>query len=308
MYKQIVLLGTAAFTLCFSVFTALPSSLFFNNLQDFYIPYNMILGQLIKYTSLSFMIMLFIGLLCLKLNKKIYVYYLSLIVLFLIIIFIDTNIFDINVLMDGNEKEKILSARSIINVLSIIISIFLVYLIITRTKYEKHFFVIIMVSLITSMLSIYSSYIKSDYDDFVARINYDNSITGESIDSSGNDLLVFSKEKNILYIILDSFDASYLKTILTKNYNEYNNILKDFTFFTNYVSVYGATKGTGIAQFAGEIYKNNVEYETFREKVFSSGNSVFEIMKQNNWDNRIYPDQHAGGGYMLQILTYIQTR
>lgn len=296
MYKQVLLLGIAAFTLCFSVYTALPSSLFFNNLQDFYVSYDEILIQLIKYTSISFVIIFFIGLLFLKINKKLYVYYLSLIVLFLIIIFIDTNIFDVNVLMNGSEKEKILSVRSILNILLIVTAIIAVYLIIKKTKYEKHFFVIIIVSLVVSMLGFYTGYSKSNYSDYLARINADNKTINESINSSGDDLLVFSKEKNILYIILDTFDASYLKEILDGNYNEYNDILKDFTFFTNYVSVYSATKGTGIVQFAGEIYKNDQEYELFREKVFSSGKSFFEIMKQNNWDNRIYPDQHAGAG------------
>ncbi len=267
-----------------------PTQLFFNNTQEFFINYNQIIMLLFIKCLVYFIIISIIGYIIYKVNNKLFIIYNAILISILIIIWLNSFFFGVEGLIDGTEHVNIYGITSVANIIvSILIFLIVFYFII---KKKNHIItLLITIILLSSSISSLTVYIKSPH------IDRETAGTQQyRIDDSGERLLSFSDKKNIVYIILDTYDAKYLKRILQNDADgKYENIIKDFTFFTNYISIYSATKGTGFPQFAGKIYENEEKYNDFRNSVYSSGYSIFELLKKQSWDIMIYPDQNIGG-------------
>ncbi len=298
MKKNMIVLIISALTLCLLVFGLIPSQLFFTNSNELYFNYSSLVMTLFPYFIISFIVFILAGFLFIKFNKKIFFFYLLILLSCIFIIWIDINFFEVKGNLDGKEHVDVLSIHSIINIIVAICVIILTYFLLKTRENYKNVIILLSIVLVSTGIAVFYSYSKFEH--------VDKELTS-SIDQSK--LFQLSENKNLIYIILDTFDAEFLRIILKEDDdNRYNNILKDFIFFNNYASAYGATRATGLAQFAGKIYKNEQPYEEFRRLNFSSGESFFEKLTAKGWKTTIYPDENVGlGVYAPNLDLYANT-
>lgn len=100
------------------------------------------------------------------------------------------------------------------------------------------------------------------------------------------DMFNFSKDKNIIYIILDTFDYEIFEKLL--NEDKIKKAFKDFTIYSNYSSVVPNTPPSVMPQFTGKVYDNSKPYSQMKKESFTSGYSVPEVLKDNGWSNKVY--------------------
>ncbi|MDE7316088.1 MAG: sulfatase-like hydrolase/transferase [Mucispirillum sp.] len=133
------------------------------------------------------------------------------------------------------------------------------------------------------------------------------SSSGLLISTLPDDVLRLSKEKNIIYIVLDRFDTSFFAEILEGQDSELytDKMFKDFTFFNNYSSAHTTTPFSGSATIAGKPYDNSKPWKQFRQEAFTSGNSLFEILQKDGWDNILYHEhRHTDSVYAPNYELY----
>ena len=80
--------------------------------------------------------------------------------------------------------------------------------------------------------------------------------TEEKMDSSG--MYSFSKEKNIVVILLDSFSPGSLEALLESDLRYWQRRLKDFIFFNDSLSNYPTTRLAVPAILSSRIYENDI--------------------------------------------------
>jgi len=105
----------------------------------------------------------------------------------------------------------------------------------------------------------------------------------ESLTSSNalHEIYRFSPKRNVLHIILDSFQTDILKEIISDDIEGeyYRSALEGFIFFEENTGVYPYTYFALPAILSGEIYRNHMPKGDFIKKVFSGKmllNSAFE--------------------------------
>lgn len=130
-------------------------------------------------------------------------------------------------------------------------------------------------------------------------------LTHKKYHTTYNRYNVFSKDENIVTIVLDCFGSSVFQEYL-KVCPKTKEILKDFEFYPT-TSSYGAGTMLAIpAFFTSQYPKDNTErqigpaYYRFLEESFSNTNHFLKKLKINNYRNEIYP-------YMPQF-TYISPK
>lgn len=94
-----------------------------------------------------------------------------------------------------------------------------------------------------------------------------------------------SENKNIYVLVLDTFDAEYLRILLEENEEQYSEMLEDFTFYSNAVGGYPTTKGAIPLILTGKWYENDIP---FKEYVNGNGLELFETLKENNYSVGVY--------------------
>lgn len=203
-------------------------------------------------------------------------------------------LFKVSGVMDGSEHIDIFSFTSILNTAAalVLISLSLIfYKFINEKKlYKPICFIILFANIASTVFSINSSVYKPIY----------NGTSKVSLEAG--DIMQLSDKRNIVYIVLDTFDGSYMDKIL---YNEadgdkYAEMFKDFTYFPNYSSIYPWTWATGLTQFAGAVYKNEIPFNEFAEKVLNSDKSLFSILSERGWRNILYMEGNLRN-YVYQI-------
>lgn len=210
--------------------------------------------------------------------------------------------FPVNTLLDGRETVDLLSKEGITNIL-LLIAVIVLSIIIYIKSNEKN------------KLLVFAGFICCIYITF----NTVSAITASSYQSQDNkmqistlpeDVLRLSKEKNIIYIVLDQFDTSYFNKILeSEDADFYKDIFNDFTFFSNYASAHPTTVFSGVASMAGRPYDNSLPYaKEYKKNVFSEGNSLFEKLKKEGYDNIIYVTGHNDPLYYAPQIEYYSNK
>lgn len=204
---------------------------------------------------------------------------------FIVLLFfslINLAFFPVEDFLDGREYVKVKSFTGIINILLFFATIFFAIIIYIKSKDKnKPFMFIILLCSVYIAITTFSSISNTSYKSQV-----DNSLT---ISTLPQDILKLSKEKNIIYIVLDQFDSSYFNKILAGNDGGmYREMFADFTYFKEYASAHPTTVFNGVASMAGKPYDNSMPYSQFRQKVFSEGYSLFEKLQSDGYDNIAY--------------------
>ena len=97
-----------------------------------------------------------------------------------------------------------------------------------------------------------------------------------------------SNQKNLIVLVLDSFDSRALDTILMdEEADEYKNILKDFTFFRNTVGSYTFTDVALPHIITGNHYSSDMKYGEYVEKSYQEA-FLLSYLCEKNWEIGIY--------------------
>lgn len=98
----------------------------------------------------------------------------------------------------------------------------------------------------------------------------------------------YSKDNNLIVIMLDSFDATVLSEIISgEDGDTYCDILRDFTFYPDTTGMYSYTALAVPYILTGDEYLNDMTYGTYLEQAYSYS-PVINKAKENDWRIGIY--------------------
>ena len=104
----------------------------------------------------------------------------------------------------------------------------------------------------------------------------------------------FSTDKNIVILVLDSFQNDVFQEILD-SHPKYNNLFSGFTYFRNTTAQYSKTYGAIPAMLTGNWYENHEPIQDYLKHAFA--NSVTTKLKQQGWRVELYPSVPRIIGY-----------
>lgn len=97
----------------------------------------------------------------------------------------------------------------------------------------------------------------------------------------------FSKNENVLLIILDSFQSDVFKEIISED-SEYRSLFKDFTYYPDTTSGYLFTETNISLVLTGQFYTNLQPFESFKRDAFLK-DSLPVNFKKKNWNVFLFP-------------------
>jgi hypothetical protein len=97
----------------------------------------------------------------------------------------------------------------------------------------------------------------------------------------------FSKEKNVVLIILDTFQSDVFQEIINED-KGYHATFDGFTYFRNTLGAFPFTELSVGAILTGQYYDNSLPYESWKKKAFLS-DSIPRVLKNHNFRVDIFP-------------------
>jgi hypothetical protein len=97
----------------------------------------------------------------------------------------------------------------------------------------------------------------------------------------------FSKKKNVIIILVDTFQASIFQEILS-GYPGYADFFDGFTFYRNSVGGFPFTQPSVPLILTGTPYDNSVPFLTFIKDKYTN-HSIPKVLKNNNFISEVYP-------------------
>ncbi len=97
----------------------------------------------------------------------------------------------------------------------------------------------------------------------------------------------FSKNENVIILLLDTFDSKFLEHMLEENPDQYKTILEDFTYFPDTVGNYSATDLAVPQMLTGEAFYHDVSYDEYINDAFYQSN-LLNTFRDKGWNNYIY--------------------
>jgi hypothetical protein len=124
----------------------------------------------------------------------------------------------------------------------------------------------------------------------------------------------FSKERNVIILIPDNFQADVFQEIIDENIN-YRNIFRGFTYFRNTVGGFPTTYPSVPLILTGQYYDNSIPIQQFIKEAYIS-NSIPYILKKHNYlvylplDCTIYVNENVASNFIKKrpelFLTFDQ--
>jgi hypothetical protein len=102
-----------------------------------------------------------------------------------------------------------------------------------------------------------------------------------------NPKFIFSKEKNVIVMVLDEFQSNIFQDIISEN-DRYGNVFNGFTYFRNAVAPFSGTELSIPAILTGKFYDNSIKRNTFLKNAFSD-HSIPKILKENGFEVDLFP-------------------
>lgn len=106
-----------------------------------------------------------------------------------------------------------------------------------------------------------------------------------SVDATNK--FVFSKNKNVIIIIFDSFQTDVFNEIILGNPGMAKS-LDGFTYFRNALGGYPATELSVALMLTGKFYDNSMPFEQWKRDAYMS-QSIPHVLKSAGWQVDIYP-------------------
>ena len=106
---------------------------------------------------------------------------------------------------------------------------------------------------------------------------------------SNKGILTFSSTQNVVVLVLDMFDSSYMESILETG-EETAEDFRDFTWYANTTSCFGATNYSLGSLLSGSLMLN--QQPSYRETLNRNyeTNGLFPVLLENNWIAGIYTE------------------
>lgn len=98
-----------------------------------------------------------------------------------------------------------------------------------------------------------------------------------------------SENKNFLILLVDAVDAESFETVLEKC-EEYKEVFKDFTYYSNTASVYPFTRDSVPLLLTGAVNRNEKEFGEFASEAYNSS-PLFERLEAEDYDISIYMEE-----------------
>lgn len=109
----------------------------------------------------------------------------------------------------------------------------------------------------------------------------------------------FSKEKNVIILVLDAFRSDIFQEIIRED-SSYADIFEGFTFFRNSVSGYPATRLSIPHMLTGQYYDNSMPFTEWKEKAYTS-TSIPKQLKDEGYRADVFPFEPATLHYSSDI-------
>lgn len=104
------------------------------------------------------------------------------------------------------------------------------------------------------------------------------------------DINTFSSKQNVIVIILDTFDSGYMDDILSGEHKDRcEEVLQDFTYYSNTVGAYPTTKGALPYILTGEWYENDVPYVDYVERAYEQ-TDIFDCLNDMDFKTNVYTE------------------
>ncbi len=140
---------------------------------------------------------------------------------------------------------------------------------------------------------------------FVSYIHNFTPPSHQSFIISEHEKMKFSKDKNVVILLLDAFQTDVFQEIIDTN-PKYSEIFEGFTFFRNTTAQYSKTYGAIPALLTGHWYENNLPVETFLNTSFKD--AVSTVFLQNGWLSQLYPLHKRVIGYSQNYASNIESK
>ncbi len=99
---------------------------------------------------------------------------------------------------------------------------------------------------------------------------------------------VFSKNRNLILVVLDSFQTDVFNEIIQEN-PDLLRALDGFTYFRNSLGGYSTTELSVALMLTGKFYDNSLPFEQWKRDAYMSA-SIPHVLKSAGWQVDIYPD------------------
>lgn len=98
----------------------------------------------------------------------------------------------------------------------------------------------------------------------------------------------YSKQKNIVVLVLDTFQTDLFQELLNEDQN-LKDEFKGFTYFRNAMGGFPTTYASVSLMLTGQYYDNGIPAQQFFENAFKSETSLPKILKDNDYKVELYP-------------------
>ncbi|MDO4179048.1 MAG: YidC/Oxa1 family membrane protein insertase [Phascolarctobacterium sp.] len=103
-------------------------------------------------------------------------------------------------------------------------------------------------------------------------------------------LFSFSQERNVIVLLLDTFDAGYMDQLLASaDGDNYRRILQGFTYYPDALGSYSFTKSAVPAILTGKINHNERAYRDYIEDAYRD-NPTYTFLKDNDYSIDVYTE------------------
>lgn len=269
--------------LSFMLFIFEPINLYSSNLNDFWFDLELLLKPSLVMFLCSFLGLVLIINIIYFINKKVFKYFNIILFISFLCSYIQGNylVGNLPVLSGEIIDWSKYTIDGIISIILWVIVITLTIIICKKIKMDKYIkysgyvslaiFAMLIVSLVSTFLTTdLLSYYKKDSTYSTTYDNFNN----------------YSEDENFLILLLDAVDSMHFKKALENN-KEFQNTLKDFTYFPDTMSMHPFTQESIPLILTNNIFENQDKYQNYINN--SMKNSRFiNYLFNNNYNINIY--------------------
>ncbi len=266
----------AALALCFIAVVYGPLELYFTNREDFWFAPNVILPDVIFLFIVAFALCIVLLLLAQKFSQKLYEFFTACYVWGTLVCYIHSNFLSGWLpSMDGTEvdwnaypTQRLISAAVCAAVLVLVIFL-------AKIKWlQKAAFWGGSVMTLMLLITITTIGIGS------------TSTVGSYYTATTEGLQTYSTDQNFVIFVVDSVDGDVFENLVEAN-PEYQESLRDFTYYRNSLSAYPYTHYAVPQLLTGQWYEGGEDFEQFRSKAVKQA-PLFQTLGEQNYKMGIY--------------------
>ena len=268
-------------TFCFMLFLFEPLLMFINNQNDFWFDISILLHHSFLLFLIVFAALFIFFLIIYKINKKIFYFVALAFFILFACSYVQGNYLVGNLpLLDG---EKIIwSGHLVDNIITIVVWIVAIVTIVLTCrkigsekllKYTGYISGVIFIMLFVSLLTVLINYKPSIYKIMTVASTYDN-------------LDEYSTDKNYIILVLDACDSRTFNKALEEDPNT-KDLLKDFTYYPDTMSMHPFTLESVPLILTGETYHNESSLSEYTTKSYKNS-YLFKMLRDNDYDINVY--------------------